>query len=204
VLGISASATSAPPAAWADGDPASDVLPAQDIFFPFQPHVSGPVEAAAFKTVRAAAAAGVRVKVAIIGAALELGLVPNLFGHPQVYAQFLDREIAFNRPQPLLVVMPGGFGVIPAGNASALSGVRIDARHGTDGLTKSAILAVVALARYQGHPITAPSITSSSSSSSAPALLVFGLPAALLILVGVGLFLRGRDRARGPLGTEED
>src|ERR1700676_2807445 len=101
VIGISSSAATLP-RAWADGDPASDVLLAQDVFFPFQPHVSPAVEAAAFKTVRTAAAAGVHVKVAIIGSAVELGLVPNLFGHPQVYAQFLDREISFNRPQPLL------------------------------------------------------------------------------------------------------
>jgi len=38
-----------------------------------------------------------------VGSATDLGGVPNLFGHPQAYATFLDSEISFNRPQPLLV-----------------------------------------------------------------------------------------------------
>jgi hypothetical protein len=189
-------ATASPPSARANGDPASDVLLVQDVFYPFKPSVSPALEAATNKTVRAAGAAGVHLKVAIIGSAQELGLVPELFGHPQTYARFLDREISFNQPQQLLVVMPAGFGVIPTSLAGALARVPIDKQHSSDGLTRSALLAVVALARYEGHPIAAPSIPQSRPRSSTPALLVFGLPTAVLMLVGVGLALRGRARAR--------
>jgi len=171
-----------PTAAYADGDPASDVLLAQDVFYPYQPKVSQALEAGLEKTLRAAArAGGLHLKVAIIGTAEELGLVPNLFGHPQSYAKFLDREISFNQPQSLLVVMPSGFGVMPASYADALARVPIYKQQRSNGLTRSAILAVVALARRSGHPIPMPSISSSSSSGSPPALLVFGLPVVLLL-----------------------
>jgi len=184
-----------PGRARADGDPASDVLLAQDVFYPYQPKVSSTLEAALEKTLRAAArTAGLHLKVAIIGTAEELGLVPNFFDHPQAYAQFLDREISFNQPQQLLVVMPAGFGAMPASLAGGLARVPVEERQHSNGLTRSAILAVVALARYQGHPIAAPSISPSSSSGSPPASLVFGLPAALLVLAGLAMMRHSRSR----------
>jgi hypothetical protein len=188
-----------PVGARADGDPASDVLLAKNVFYPYEPEVNASLESAMQKALNAfAAATGIYLKVAIIGAPQELGLVPQFFGHPQQYAEFLDREISFNAPQALLTVMPAGFGVMPAGATEALRRVPVDAKHGPDGLTRSAIRAVVALARYHGHPIAAPSIPQlSTQSSSSPTLLIFGLPVAVLILGGVGLFLRGRSRSTG-------
>jgi MYXO-CTERM domain-containing protein len=193
-----------PTAARADGDPASDVLLAQDVFYPYQPKVSPALEAGLEKTLRAAARAdGLHLKVAIIGTAEELGLVPKLFGYPQAYAQFLDREISFNQPQSLLVVMPVGFGVMPASYADALAPVPIYKQQRSDGLTRSAILAVAALARRSGHPIPMPSITASSSSGSSPAPLVFGLPVALLLLAGIAVMRRRRPRS-AELPAERD
>lgn len=184
-----------PPRSGADGDPASDVLLAQDAFYPYQPKVSPTVEAALEQALRATASAtGVHWKVAIIGAPQELGVVPEFFGHPQAYANFLDREISFNAPQSLLVVMPGGFGAAPAGVTRALTDVSVDTKHASDGLTRSAMLAVVTIARSQGHPIATPSVSRSSSSGSPPALLVFGLPAALLIVAGLAVIRKGRSR----------
>jgi hypothetical protein len=174
------------------------VLLAQSVFYPYQPRVSPGLEAAMERTLHAAAsAAGLHLKVAIIGTPEELGLVPNFFGHPQAYAQFLDREISFNQPQQLLVVMPAGFGVMPARLAAGLARMPVDTQQRTNGLTRSAILAVVALARSQGHPIATPSIAPSSSSSSPPALLAFGVPVVLLAVVGMVIVVRGR---RGPAG----
>jgi hypothetical protein len=184
-----------PPQSGADGDPASDVLLAQDAFYPYQPKVSPRVEAALEQALRATASAtGVHWKVAIIGAPEELGVVPEFFGHPQAYANFLDREISFNTPQSLLVVMPGGFGAVPARVTGALTHATVDTKHGSDGLTRSAMLAVVAIARSQGHAIATPSISTSSSGSSPPAVLVFGLPAALLIVAGLAVIRKGRSR----------
>jgi hypothetical protein len=133
-----ASLGSAPTQSWADGDPASDVLLAQDVFYPYEPKLPPALESALEKTLRVAASeAGLHLKVAIIARPQELGLVPKLFGHPQAYAQFLDSEISFNQPQQLLVVMPAGFGAMPASLAGGLAGVPIDNRRGSFGLTRS-------------------------------------------------------------------
>jgi hypothetical protein len=189
----------------ADGDPASDVLLAQNVFYPYQPKVSPALEAGLEKTLRSAAQkAGLHLKVAMIGTAEELGLVPNFFGHPQAYARFLDREISFNQPQQLLVVMPAGFGAVPASLARSVVRVPIYASQRTNGLTRSAILAVVAVARAQGHPIPTPSLAASSSGSSPPALLAFGLPVALLAAVGFAAMYRSRSRRiEDPADTED-
>jgi hypothetical protein len=174
----------------ADGDPASDYLLAENVFFPFQPTVSPPLEGALNRTVSAAHRHGIPLKVALIGTAQELGLVPNLFGRPQQYAAFLYREISFNEKPQLLVVMPSGFGVVPARLASALRSVPVYGQQSSDGLARSAILAVVALAHYQGRAIALPRVQAASSRSSPPTLLLFGVPVVLLALVGVGMALR--------------
>ena len=68
------------PPAHADGDPASDVLLVQDVFYPYRPKVSASLEAALEKSLQALArAGGPHLKVAIIGAPSELGLLPEYF-----------------------------------------------------------------------------------------------------------------------------
>ncbi len=196
--GVSLAAAAAP--ARADGDPASDVLLVQDVFYPYRPKVSASLEGALGSSLKALArAGGMHLKVAIIGAPSELGLVPEYFGRPQAYAAFLDREIAFNGPQALLTVMPAGLGVIPASAAPALARVPLDAAHGSDGLTRSAVLAVVALARHEGHPIATPSLNGSGARGGGPGLIVFALPVALLALAGA--IALGRGRRRGEPGA---
>jgi len=185
-----AAAAFAPAKALGNGDPASDVLLVQNAFYPYQPKVSGSLESALAKTLgEASRSAGLHLKVAVINKPTDLGLEPQFFGRPQAYARFLDSEISFNQPQELLVVMPAGFGVMPAGSAHALAGTQVDGQQGTDGLVRSAIAGVAALARSQGHPIAVPKVTSSSSSSSPPALLVFGVP---VLLLAIGGFLAMR------------
>jgi hypothetical protein len=186
---------SSPDESWSDGDPASDVLLARDVFYPYEPKVSPALESTLERTLKAAArATGLHAKVAIIGSSRELGIVPYLFGHAQSYAQFLDREITFNQPQQLLVVMPSGFGAVPVAFTGALGRVPIYARQRSDGLVRSAILAVVALTRYQGHAIPTPSLSAPRADSSPPALLVYGLPVALLALGGLAVLRRHRLR----------
>lgn len=189
-----------PALARGDSDPASDVLLVQNVFYPYQPQVSTALQNAMNAALHSASGAGLDLKVAIIGVPEELGLVTYLFGQPQAYAQFLDREISYNHPQPLLVVMPAGFGVANAGSAAPLSSVPVDKTQASYGLTRSAILAVVALARERDPSITAPSIPSDSSpGGQAPALLVFGLPVALIALVALFAMRRRRvHRRQGP------
>ena len=101
----------APAVARADGDPASDVLLGENVFYPYTPPTSPAIQ----KQLNAATAAAKRahfpVKVALIGGPVDLGVIPSLFGKPQKYADFLDQEISFATKQPLLVVMAAGYGV---------------------------------------------------------------------------------------------
>ena len=45
-----------------------------------------------------------------IASKTDLGTVPQFLGRPQPYAGFLQSEIAFNKPKPLVVVMQDGYG----------------------------------------------------------------------------------------------
>jgi hypothetical protein len=142
--------------AHADGDPASDMLLGQNVFYPFSPAVSASLQ----KTLNAEAAAAGRahfpIKVALIESAADLGAIPSLFAKPQQYATFLDQEISFaNTKDLLLVVMPSGYGVagLPGAATSAAASLPKPAGRGSDGLAHAALLAIPKLAAAAGHPI---------------------------------------------------
>ena len=186
------------PFARADADPASDVLLTQSVFYPYQPRVSPQLEAALNRLLTSIAHEHMPLKVAIIGMQLELGAIPEYWGKPQAYAEFLDHELAYPGPEPLLVVMPQGFGLVGVRPASALAHVPIDAGERTYGLTRAAILAVVALANANGHAIAAPELPAPPSEGG-------GLPGAVLALLGAlvvialtltALRIRARRRSR--------
>jgi hypothetical protein len=137
--------------------------------------------------------------VALIASPVDLGAIPSLFGKPQEYAEFLDRELSYsNNPQPLLVVMRNGYGVQgldPAATAVAAS-LGKPPGASSDDLAQAAILALPKLAEAAGHPI------GGVSSGSAPGSFSRVLPAVLFAVVAVGvaaamLAVRGqRARAR--------
>lgn len=188
----------------ADADPASDVLLAQSAFYPYQPAVAPSLEATLNGLLQSAERAGLPLKVAVIGSREDLGAVPEFFGHPQSYARFLDKEISFNNNPPLLVVMPAGFGVIEA-ESSALAGAKIDTRHGTDGLVRTAIEAVTLLVRSAGKTIKEPSIPSASSRGGGPpSFVLFAVPLGFAALFGVVAIRRGRPRRRKRPGRARD
>jgi hypothetical protein len=189
-------------AARADGDPASDVLLGDDAFLPYQPKVPSNVDSALRATLKKMRAAGYPLKVAVIASKDDLGAVPNYFGHPQDYAGFLQGEIAFNKPEPLLIVMPNGYGFVNAGaNAGkAIGAVEKPVSASGDALGRAAIDASLALAKADGHPVPAPTLPKASGGgggggSSSP-LLVFGVPVLLLALGGGLAAVRQRQRDR--------
>jgi len=186
----------APTAARADGDPASDVLLVQDVYSPYQPKVPKPVSDALTETLRKARVAGYPLKVAIIATRNDLGAVPQYFNRPAPYAQFLEREIAFNEKKPLLIVMPNGYGSAEAGAeaATALNGLTPAGTEDGDKLGRAAIDATLALAKANGHAVAAPRIGESGSSGggTSPAI-VFGVPVVLLALGGALAAIRARQ-----------
>ena len=186
------------PSARADGDPASDVLLGESVFYPYTP----PVTVATTKTLNAAAAAAAKahfnLKVALIASPVDLGVIPDLFGKPQKYAEFLDQEISFqNTAQPLLVVMKTGYGVAGVTPAvSAAAALLPKPAVGTSqGLAEAAIVAVEKLAAASGHrlaPIRVASAAHSSGGSADNTPLLIVLIGCALLAAGALVVLRQR------------
>ena len=192
-----------PAAAGADGDPASDVLLAQDVYYPYAPKVSKPLTTALDTLMKRVRKAGYPMKVALIETPADLGAYPNLFGDTQSYANLLAKEIAFNSHPHLLIVMPSGFAGDNLGAKvdSALKGITVDDAAKSDGLAQAALAAVARIASANGRPTPVPpeaaatvSASKASSKRSTPSLLVYGGPVLLvLIAVGVLLFVSRRN-----------
>ncbi len=144
-----------PSAALGDADPASDTLVTASVFYPYSKPVSSQLQKTLNADVAAAARAHFPIKVALIGAPLDLGGLPALFGKPQPYAKFLDQELTFNGKPLLLVVMPAGYGVAglsPAATAAAAA-LPKPAVKTSDDLARAAVAAIPKLANASGHPL---------------------------------------------------
>jgi hypothetical protein len=199
VLVATAALAIAPPAAEADGDPASDVLLLQDVYLPYAPGVPGPLGKTITSLLKTTRKAGFPLKVAIVADPKDLGAVPQFFGKPQQYAPFLQSEIAFNSKRPLLVVMPAGYGAaaLPKGSETGLQGLAPPKSASGEDLGRSAIGAIVKLSAAAGHPVPQPKLPASGGGGggSTSPLIIFGVPVALLALGGVLAALRRRQDA---------
>jgi hypothetical protein len=111
-----------PQSARADGDPASDVLLYQPIYFPYQPAPAA-VKRRLTGLVRSANGQGYQIRVAVIQARRDLGSIPELFDKPSVYARFLSSELTSAWRSRVLVVMPGGYGLAQGARFVKVKGV---------------------------------------------------------------------------------
>ena len=193
-----------PAAALADGDPASDVLLGENVFYPYSPSVSPSLQKSLSATTAGAKRAGFPIKVALIASPVDLGVIPDLFGKPQKYATFLDQEISFRAKQPLLVVMPAGYGVqglSPKATSTVATLPKPTSGQG-NALATAAESAVMKLADTSGHPISGASPNGSSSSSSggggSSSTLVIVLAVAAVIAAGALAAITLRRRRTGP------
>ena len=185
-------------AARADGDPASDVLYTDPVFFPYDTTISKSAQQALVKTLSSSEKAGYPIRVALIAQPSYLGAVTSLWKKPRQYARFLSLELSFVYKGPLLIVMPSGIGFdrykqgVEA-EYEVLAGVRVAG--GRDGLAQTADRAVTVLAARAGHTITP---GSASSGSSGAAGWVAGVIAFALIVAAAGglVFLRRRRPPR--------
>jgi hypothetical protein len=187
-----------PVSALGDGDPASDVLLGQNVYYPYSPPVPRSVQATLNAETAAAKKAGLPIKVALIATAVDLGVVPELFGQPQNYAKFLDKEISFQGPQPLLVVMPGGYGAqsLSAKATAALKGLAPPKGKTSTALAQAATIAVAKIAAADGHPLKGVAgVSSGSGGGSSAAPLLIGLVVAAVLVAGALILLRRRQGA---------
>ncbi|HEY2542779.1 MAG TPA: hypothetical protein VGH92_06960 [Gaiellaceae bacterium] len=168
---VVAVATLVSPIARGDGDPASDVLLGQSVFFPYDAP-SQAAQGALEQAVSGVYAHGGRVKVALIPTSTDLGAIPSLFGKPGDYAHFLGVELGLWYVGPLLVVMPAGFGIYDGGRSTAaeenvLRSLHVDASS-SDGLARSATTALQRLAAasaLDSPDIRAPLVTAYPASA---------------------------------------
>ena len=105
-----------PSPASAHGDPASDQLPTQNVFLPFNARVDAAAAKRLNEMLASADKAGFKIKTAVILGPGDLGTAFSLIHKPQRYAEFLGLELSFVYRQRLLVVMPNGFGYSVKGN----------------------------------------------------------------------------------------
>jgi hypothetical protein len=193
-----------PAGALGDGDPASDVLLGENVFYPYTPAVPGSVQATLNAETAAAAHAGLPIKVALIASPVDLGVIPELFAKPQSYADFLDKEISFQKVQPLLVVMAAGYGAqgMAAAPTAAVAKLALPLGRTSTDLAHAAIIAVAKLATASGHPISGvPGVPGGSAGGggggSTTAILIALIVAAIVVAAAL-LVLRRRQAAPRP------
>jgi hypothetical protein len=181
----------------ADADPASDVLLAADVFYPYSPPIAPRLQAALNAEVAAAHRAHFPIKVAIIATPTDLGAIPELFDKPRQYAAFLDQEISFGSKVPLLVVMPDGYGIagISSGAAGVVAALGRPASTRGDGLTQTATVAVPRLAAAAGHPLGSVGSGSTAGSDGLGTPVEVAILAAVCVGLAAGILAFRRRRA---------
>jgi hypothetical protein len=151
------------PAALADGDPASDVLPQQDVYFGGRIDLESKPAAQLDALAGEAAERGYAVKVAVITQIEDMGSVSYLYDDPSNYAEFLASEIAYLTTRRLLVVMPGGYAIVHQGHSNVREQKLLDRLDPPgDDLLGAAMNAVIRLAANAGVKVEVPEVRPAS------------------------------------------
>jgi hypothetical protein len=202
--------------AFANGDPASHVLPSKEVFVPFDPSLCSADGRRLDSLTEATRKKGYPIKVAIIPTGEDLGTLFRLFGRPAEYARVLASELPpglFERERRrpayrLLVLMPGSAGLNKADRkeTKVLKGSPVGEDASKEDLTRLAIALVSRLSRAAGKHAGSPrpkpacpdidigSSSSPSSGSGTAGPVLIGV--ALVAMVGLALILAARSRAR--------
>ncbi|HEX7526537.1 MAG TPA: hypothetical protein VF327_09530 [Gaiellaceae bacterium] len=193
VLVAAALACAAAPSARADGDPASDYLITQKVFFPYDLKVPPAKQRQLVALVDEANRAGFTLRVAVISSSYDLGSVTSLWQKPQTYARFLGAELKYVYKNRLLVVMPNGFGFNrPGRSATAEYAIlaKIPVKPGPTGLVDSSLAAVQSLAKASGVTLSGTTSARPSSRNRDRLVIVIAALAALAAAVVLRLVLR--------------
>lgn len=197
LLVSAAAALLAVPLARANGDPASDVLLTEPVYFPIDATLSDSDREALLKTVNAANERGYKIRVALIPFTSDLGTAVSLWKHPQNYSKFLGSELAFVYRNRLLIVQPSGFGFYNHNKPVAKEQrvlAKVPVGKTPTEQTQSATAAVRALAAADG--ITLPSTKTKSTATRDRLIIAASGLLILLILFLPGRWLRARGAAR--------
>jgi hypothetical protein len=187
----------AAPAARADGDPASDYLIGQKVFFPYDLKVAPAEQQQIAALVDEANRAGFKIRVAMIWSSYDLGSITGLWRRPQTYARFLGAELKYVYRDRLLIVMPSGFGFNRPGHPvtkeyATLSKIAIDP--GPTGFLDATRTAVQRLAAASGVKLTGTATVKGNSQNRDRVIIVVGAIAVLLAAIALRLALRRRGQ----------
>ncbi len=189
------------PRAAADADPPSDVLLIQSVYYPYTPKISPKLQAQLDDAAARARRAGFPIKVALVATRADLGAIPQMFGHVVAYANLLQREIAYLRPQPTLAAMPGGFGTSATGPQGPAIVRKLPPPHTADGMAQGAIVAIEQLAAANGHPISTSGLGGGRSGhhrAGTSVLVIFAPLLVLALALAARPLLRRRRRPAQP------
>jgi hypothetical protein len=188
------------PLARADGDPASDYLIGQQVFFPYDTKFPATQQIQFTQLVQEANKAGFKIRVALIASNYDMGSVTSLYLKPRTYARFLGEELSFVFKQRLLVVMSNGFGFNWPHHSSAAAYRtlgKIQISPGADGLLTAAQTAVQRLAAADGVKLTTPThVTTPARRNSHDRLIIIAGAAALIPLAAATQFALRRRRRK--------
>jgi hypothetical protein len=186
----------AAPAARADGDPASDYLIGQKVFFPYDLKVAPTGQQQITALVDEANRAGYRIRVAMIWSSYDLGSVTSLWRRPKTYARFLGAELRYVYRDRLLIVMPNGFGFNRSGHPATKEYAtlsKIAVQPGPAGFVDATRTAVQRLAAASGVKLTGAVVVKGSSQNRDRLIIVRGAIAVLLAAIALRLVLRRRS-----------
>jgi hypothetical protein len=202
-----------PSPAAADGDPASDTLLSDNVFYAYSSPITPVLQNALNAETGAASRADFTIKVALIASPSDLGVVPNLFGSLQKYADFLYQEISLQATQVLRVVMPSGYGIQGLARSPALTATALTKPAGDRGsdLARAAIAAVSQLAATAVHPVKSGAAGlaltgvahSPKATASNPLVTLIVAPLAFVAVVTAGGLIALRRRQRRPARSLE-
>jgi hypothetical protein len=191
----------AAPAALVDGDPASDTLITDQVFYPYYSNAPKAGVEKLKETVAAANKQGFTIRVAVITSPYDLGSVSSLWHKPQPYARFLSLELAFAYKNRLLVISPNGYGYVEATRQvpAKLALLRtVPIGKGTAGLLASADRAVRLLAARSGTKLPESGSGGGSSSNMDTVVIAIAAAAGGLLVAAVELLRRRRRRPSEP------
>jgi hypothetical protein len=163
----------------ADGDPASDVLPEQPVFFGSAVDLKSKPAAQLDALVRESTRRGYAINVVVISRLEDMGSANYLFNDPDNYADFLTGEIACCVKGRVLIVMPGGFGVTYIGHSSVADRKVVHALPppgGIGNLLSAAIGAVRRLAASAGVRLAVPDVAPAANGVYQPTTHVSAQP----------------------------
>ncbi len=159
----------AAPAARADGDPASDFLALQDMFYGSALDLKSKPAAQLPAMLAQAKQKGFEIRVAVIASDSDLGSATPLWRRPKEYAQFLGQELSNVYKGRTLVVMPEGYGIFHAGHSTLREQQALDKLAPPGDLLPGSLEAVRSLAKASGVELTVPDVPAQPGGVAQPA-----------------------------------